>query len=142
MFKDFLKILVLIICMMPATQASAVTQTIAAHIAFADPISVTQASDISFADIKIGATGSGHITVAGSKTQIVDISVDEYAEHGAARLSPTCSYDGGDDGSCNITNAAAPGKGKDLQLNLKAVATVAAADSMTNPAFTMAVVYQ
>jgi len=142
MLKNFLKILSLVICMGSAGQALAVTQTVAAHIAFATPLSVSQTSDISFTDIKVGATGSGHITVVGSKNQVVDISVDEHTISGGSSFSPTCSYNGGDAGSCNIANAAAPGRGKDLQLNLKALAAGAVADSTINSAFTVAVVYQ
>lgn len=94
------KILFLIVCLFPF-QAHALTQTMTARIAFATPVSVTQNSD-------------GNITVAGAEDQTVDISVDD---HGSSALhGATCSYDGGDAGPCSIADAAAPGRGKNLQL--------------------------
>lgn len=137
MFNNYFKVLFLVALLIPANQAMAVTQSMTAHIAFATPLSLTQTSDMSI-DTAGRITGEGRITVAGTKDQIINISVDSYAADGSIALqNPTCSYDGGDTGSCAITNAAAPGAGKTLLLGMQGIAS-----DTPIAATTVSVVYQ
>jgi hypothetical protein len=149
------------------SNAYAATQAVTANIAFDTPLSLTKNSDINFGTVKAGvastytistansisATGGGQwlygtpavgdITIAGSATQVVNISVGGYTANGGVIPSNAqCAYDGGAEGSCTINSAAAPGAGKTLLVGVDAAAdgTQVAADTAT-PSFTVTVVY-
>ena len=150
MFKNNLKVLFLVACLFHTGTAMAVTQSITAHIAFATPLSITQSSDIIFDAVKAdmastyAAKNQVRITIAGTADQVIDIAVNGVAADGGVKLqNTTCSYNGGDTGSCAINNAAAPGTGKSLLINTEAVAdSVQTAGTIAAPAFTVSVVYQ
>lgn len=140
MFKNYFKALFLVALLIPANQALAVTQSITARIAFATPLSITQISDISF-DTSTGAASQGRLVMAGAKDQTINISV----ENDGAPLSrkATCSYDGGVTGPCKINDAAAPGAGRTLLLDMKAVMQdLQTTDATAKSALTVSVVYQ
>lgn len=149
-------------------QAGAATQSVTANIAFDTPLALSKTADIDFGTVKAGtsstytittagavsATGSGSfvfgsphaasITISGSSTQLMNISVGGYtANNGVTPSNATCAYNGGSSGSCNITGAAAPGTGKTLLVGVDAAAdgTQAGGTSAT-PSFTITAVYQ
>ena len=68
-----------------------------------------------------GTPVAGNITIIGSGTQLINISVGSFVADGGVTLSNAkCAYDGGAAGSCTITGAAAPGAGKTLLLGVDA----------------------
>jgi len=148
MFKNGFKIIALVACLFYAGSALAVTQTVAAHIAFAAPLSITQESDINFGSVKVDEAGvysardKARIMLAGAADQIINIAVKGFAaDKGVNLQNATCAYDGADMGPCAI-NGAAPGKGKALLLDVQAVADRRREDAMANPALDVVVVYQ
>ena len=154
---------------MIASNAMAATETVTANIEFAAPLILTKNSDIDFGTVSAGvadtytintsgtvtAAGSGQtlggvptagdITVSGSSTQVVDISVGNYtANNGVTPQNATCSYNGGSEVSCNsLTGVAAPGSGTTLLLGVQAVVNGTQASGTTAaPTFDVTVVYQ
>ena len=90
-----------------------------------------------------GAT-AGSITISGSATETISISVGGYtASNGDTPSAATCAYNGGGSGSCTIAGAAAPGAGKTLLLGVTVTTTVAGStvNTTATPSFTVTVTY-
>ena len=145
----------------------AATQSVTANISFDTPLTLTKVSDVRFGTVSAGvastytittagavtATGSGqylygtkaagNITIAGSTTGTLNISVGGYtANNGVTPANATCAYNGGAAGSCTIPTAVAPGTGKTLLIGVDAqVSGTQAAGSSATPSFTVTVVY-
>lgn len=150
-----------------ATSAYAVTESVTANIDFDSALTITKIADIDFGTVLAGvadtytidttgavtAAGSGaqvagtpaagNLTIAGSATQAIDVSVSGYtADSGVTPQNATCAYDGGVEGACSLTAAAAPGVGKTLLLGVEAVVDgTQAAGSSAAPTFDVNVVY-
>jgi len=150
-----------------SADAIAATQSVTANISFDTPLSLTKVSDISIGAVKaltastytittagvVTATGSGvwlygtktvgNITIAGSTTDTINISVGGYtAQNGVTPANATCAYNGGGAGSCTIASAVAPGAGKTLLIGVDAqVSGTQAAGTTATPTFTVTVVY-
>lgn len=149
--------------------AEAVTQSVTANIRFESPLTLTKVSDINFGTVSagnastyristagavstvtgtgsalFGATAAGNITLAGSKTQQVNISVSGFtASNGVTLSNARCAYNNGAEGSCSIANAAAPGNGRELLVGVDAAADgTQAAGAAATPSLTVTVVYQ
>jgi hypothetical protein len=147
--------------------AKAVTQSVTANISFDLPLALTKVSDINFGTVLasvadtytittagvVSAAGSGatlygtptagNITISGSSSQTVAISVGSYtANNGVTPQNATCAYNGGAAGACSLTGQAAPGAGKTLLLGVQAVVDgTQAAGSSAAPTFVVTVVY-
>ena len=145
----------------------AVTQSVTANIAFDNAITLTKNADINFGVVKAstadtytittagvvtpagsgqvlgGTAAAGNITIAGSSTQTVAISVGSYtANNGVTPANATCAYNGGGAGACSLTGQAAPGAGKTLLLGVQAVVDgTQAAGTSAAPTFVVTVVY-
>jgi len=167
MKKLILKTLSAILIMLLPVSAFGATMTMTANIAFDTPLGLTKKSDISFGTVKAGvadtytittagnvvAAGSGqivsgsgaagNITITGSTTQTLNISVSGYtASNGVTPANAKCAYAGGTAGSCNIAAVAAPGAGKTLLLGVDAVVDGTQAPGATaSPSFTVTIVY-
>lgn len=154
-------------CSTLAMNANAVTQSVTANIAFDNAITLTKNSDINFGIVKAstadtytittagvvtaagsgqvlgGTAAAGNITIAGSSTQTVAISVGSYtANNGVTPANATCAYNGGGAAACSLTGQAAPGAGKTLLLGVQAVVSGAqAAGTSAAPTFVVTVVY-
>lgn len=146
---------------------NAATQSVTANIAFDSAITLTKNADINFGVVKAGAAANytittaavvstggagevlggtpaaGNITVAGSATQTVAVSVGSYtANNGVTPSAATCSYNGEAAAACSLTAQAAPGAGKTLLLGVTvAVDGTQAAASTAAPTFVVTVVY-
>jgi hypothetical protein len=154
------------------TQASgtnAATQSVTANIAFDTPLTLTKNSDIDFGTVTAnnastytitnlgvitttagtgaylyGAASSGSITIAGSSTDTVAISVGGYtANNGVTPSNASCSYQGRlVYAPCSIAAGAAPGAGG-IPLYLGVDVTTdgtQAAGTSAAPSFTVTVV--
>ena len=90
-----------------------------------------------------GTKSAGSITIAGSATNAVNISVGGYTPNGGVTpANATCSYNGGAAGSCTINAAAAPAAGKTLLIGVDAVVDgTQTAGTTATPAFTVQVIY-
>ncbi len=147
----------------------AATQSVTANIRFDTPLTITKNADINFGSVTaasattyristagavstvtgsgaylFGTTAAANLQVAGSTSQLVNISVgSEVANNGVTISNEKCSYGGGAAGSCSITGAAAPGAGKTLLIGADAAADgTQTAGSSATPSFTVQVVYQ
>ncbi|MCP5246900.1 MAG: hypothetical protein H6937_13485 [Burkholderiales bacterium] len=113
----------------------------------ADTYTISTAGAVSHAGAgsELGGTpAAGDITITGSPTQTIDISVGSYsADNGVTPSNATCNYNGGGEVACNtLTGAAAPGAGKTLLLGVDAtVDGTQAAGSTAAPTFVVTVVY-
>lgn len=152
-----------------AVGASAATQSVTANIAFDTALSITKNSDINFGVVKAltadtytittagvvtagggagnilsGTPTAGNLTIVGSATQLIDISVGSYtANNGVTPSAATCAYNGGGAGACPLTGVAAPGAGKTLLLGAQVAASGAqAAGTSAAPTFVVTVLYQ
>jgi hypothetical protein len=139
-----------------------------ANISFDTPLTLTKKNDISFGTVKAGvadtytistagtvtAAGSGqwlygsqaagNITIVGSTTQTLNISVGNYtASGGVTPANATCAYAGGTAKPCAITAATAPGTtGKTLLIGIDArVDGTQAVGATEMPSFTVTIVY-
>lgn len=148
--------------------AKAATVSLTANISFDSPLTVTKKNDISFGTVKAGVadtytitpTGevsaaghgqwlsgsksAGNITIIGSTSQTLSISVGNYtASGGVTPANAMCSYAGGSSQSCTIKGAAAPAtSGSTLLLGLDAVVDgTQAAGSTATPSLTVTIVY-
>jgi hypothetical protein len=147
--------------------AYAATQTVTANISFDTPLTITKVSDIGFGSLKAatagtyvisttgavtasgggatlgGATHAGNLTIAGSTTQLVDISVGNYVvNNGVTPSAATCSYNGGAAAACTLASQVAPGAGKTLLLGVTAtVSGTQAAGTVAAPTFDVTVNY-
>ncbi|TAL33473.1 MAG: DUF4402 domain-containing protein [Alphaproteobacteria bacterium] len=149
--------------------AWAATQSVTANMRFDAPLTLTKTSDIDLGSVTAatastytistagsvtttagpgvplaGPTAAGSITISGSSTQLVDISAGGYtASNGVTPSNATCAYDGGAEGSCGITGAAAPGAGKNLLVGVRVNANgTQASGTSAAPSFNITVVYQ
>lgn len=151
-----------------ATTAYAATENVTANIAFDSALSIVKNADIDFGVVEAGiadtytidttatvtAAGTGQViggtpaagdlTISGSPTQAIDISVTNYvADNGVTPQNATCSYDGGAEAACTLTGAAAPGAGTTLLLGVEAdVDGTQAANDVAAPTFDVVVNYQ
>lgn len=139
-----------------------------ANIGFDTPLSITKKNDISFGTVTAGvsdtytistsgnisssgsgqwlsgAKAAGNITIVGSTTQTLNISVSNYAaSNGVTPANATCSYAGSAAKPCAISAATAPGnQGKTLLIGIDAkVDGTQAVGSTATPSFTVTIVY-
>jgi hypothetical protein len=150
-----------------SSNALAVTQSVTANIAFDTPLGISKVADINFGTVKAGVadaytittaasishTGSGatvygtpaagNLSITGSTTQTIVISVGSYSASGGVTPSAaTCNYNGGGAGTCALSGQAAPGAGKTLLLGVTAtVDGTQAAGATAAPTFVVTVVY-
>jgi hypothetical protein len=161
------RFLIVALALVFSADAMAATQPITVSISFDTPLTLTVVSNVSFGAVKAGtastytittagavtASGAGqwlygtkaagNITIAGSTTGTVNISVGGYtASGGVTPANATCAYNGGTAGSCTITTAAAPGTGKTLLIGVDAVVDgTQTTGSTATPTFTVTVTY-
>jgi hypothetical protein len=147
--------------------AMAVTQTITANISFDTPLTITPGNNIRFGTVSAGVAdvytidtagnvtnpgsgqelygtqGAGDVSIAGSTTQTINISVGTYTANGGVTPSAaTCAYGAGPAGPCSLTGQTAPGAGTTLLLGVTAtVDGTQAAGSSAAPTFVLTVVY-
>jgi len=90
-----------------------------------------------------GATAAGNITIVGSTTDGINISVGGYtANNGVTPSNAQCSYNGGGAAACTMTGVA-PGSGKTLLVGVDVAANgTQAAGTTAAPSFTISVAYQ
>ncbi len=159
-----------IICFLGCATAYAATQSVTALLKFDSPITLTKNADIDFGIVSAGvapttytistagtvttASGpgevlggtshAGKITINGSLTTVMNISVGSFVtgSQGTVLSNPTCSYDGGAAGSCNIIGASGPGAGKVLLLGVDATAPNIPIVTTDAPSFTVTALYQ
>ena len=150
-----------------SADAMAATQSVTANMAFDTPLTLTKNNDINFGTVIAGtasiytittagtvsATGSGQwlygtkqaasITIAGSTTDTINISVGGYTPQGGVTpANATCAYNGGTAGSCTIAAAVAAGAGKPLLIGVDAdVDGTQTAGAVATPSFTVTVTY-
>lgn len=162
-----LKALALTAALLASTQAFAATQSVTANISFDTPLTLTKVSDINFGTVKAGvadtytistaaavtAAGSGqwlfgtktagNITVVGSSTNTVNISVSGLTADGGVTLAnPTCKYGTGSVGTCALNAQVGPGAGKTLLVGIDAVVDgTQVAGATAAPSLTVTVVY-
>lgn len=167
-FKEVLFLAGAMFCVLTGAQAHAAMQTVTAHIAFDTPLSLVKTSDIDFGSVQAvtadtytistsgvvtaagtgtslsGPTSAGNITVSGSTTQSVGISVGDYtSQNGVSLQNAVCSYDGSAPGSCTVASAPAAGGGKTLLVGVDAVVDgTQVAGAAAAPSFTVTIVYQ
>lgn len=128
-------------------EAISANQTVTASIAFETMLSVTKSNDISIGKVKALQSGvytvstdgqitaqdggvilggtwkAGSMTIAGSDTQAISISAENYtADKGVTPSAATCAYDGGASSPCSQTNLSAPGSGKQLLIGITVAA--------------------
>jgi uncharacterized protein DUF4402 len=145
------------------------TQSVTANIRFDTPLSLNKTADIDFKTVTAGqantytispagatsvsGAGSGaflfgtpnaaSITVSGSTTQTLNISVGGYtANNGVTPANATCKYGAAAAGSCTIPAAASPGAGTVLLVGADAAVNgTQAAGTTAAPTFTLTIVY-
>lgn len=90
-----------------------------------------------------GTPAAGNITITGSTTSTINVSVGSYvADNGVTLQNATCAYNGGGAAACSLNAQAAPGVGKTLLLGVQAVVDGSqAAGSSAAPSFTVTVTY-
>ena len=118
--------------------------TVAAGIA--DNYTISTAGVITNAgsgSVLAGTPVVGNITITGSTSQTVNISVGSYAaNNGVTPSNATCAYNGGSAGVCSISGAAAPGAGKTLLLGVTAAVNgTQTSGSTAAPSFVVTVAY-
>lgn len=149
-----------------SADAMAATQSVTANIDFDTPLTLTKVNDINFGTVSTtpdtytistagavtnagagqwlyGTPKAGNITIAGSATQTVSISVGSYVASAHVTLgTPTCTYNAVAVTACNGAGLAAPGAGKTLLLGINAtVATGVVAGTPETPSYTVTVIY-
>ena len=163
----FIRLAIAAAALLFSGDAMAATQSVTANLAFDAPLTLTKTSDINFGTVSAGvastytitttgtvtATGSGQtlygtktaasITIAGSATNTVNISVGGYtAQGGVTPANATCAYNGGAAGSCSIATGVAAGAGKTLLIGADAIVDgTQIAGATATPSFTVTVVY-
>jgi len=148
--------------------AKAASVSVSANIGFDTPLSITKKNDISFGTVKAGVAdtytmspagdvtaagpgqwlsgtkSAGNITIVGSTTQTLSISVSNYmANGGVTPANATCSYAGGTAQACSLKGATSPGNsGATLLLGIDAVVDGnQSAGSTATPSLTVTIVY-
>ncbi len=155
------------IALVMVPDAWSATQSVTANIRFDTPLNITKTQDIDFGSVQastadtytISPTGStshsgsgaylfgsphaASITLAGSTTNTMNISVGSYtANNGVTPANATCKYGSGAAGSCAIPAAAAPGAGTTLLVGADVTADgTQAAGTTAAPTFTLTIVY-
>jgi Domain of unknown function (DUF4402) len=145
----------------------AATQSVTSNIAFDTPLTINKVADINFGTVKAGVSGAytittagvvsaggsgvwlygtpaaGNLSISGSSTQTISISVGSYTANGNVTPSAaTCNYNGGGAGTCALSGQAAPAGGKTLLLGVTATADGSqAAGDVDAPTFVITVVY-
>lgn len=161
----FLAFLIASFC--AARPAWAASQDMNANVRFDAPLTLTKNADISFGSVVAGVastytidttgavsasgggsalagpTAVGSITISGSPSQPVSITVGAYVtNNGVTPSNATCSYDGGPEGVCAFTGAP-PDSGKTLLIGVRANANGTQSPGATAaPSFTVTVAYQ
>lgn len=151
-----------------SSNAMAATQSVTANIAFDTVLSIAKEHDIDFGTVKAAQSGtyvintagtvtpsgggvwvsgsptSGELTVSGSSTQTVSVSVGSYVANGGVTPSAaTCKWGGAAvDADCTFSGGAAPGAGTTLLVGVQVDAdgTQNAGDTAA-PTFVVTVVY-
>jgi hypothetical protein len=142
------------------------TVSVTANINFDTPLTLTKNNDINFGTVSTtpdtytistagavtnagagqwlyGTKQAGSITIAGSTTQTIAISVGSYVASSHVTLAnPTCSYNAVAVTACTGAGLTAPGTGKTLLLGIDAaVATGVVAGTPETPSYTVTVIY-
>jgi Domain of unknown function (DUF4402) len=130
-------------------------------------LAITKNADINFGTVKaatsdtytIGTTGTvthsgsgttlygtpaaGNLTITGSTSQTINISVGSYsANNGVTLQNAVCNYNSSGDGTCSLSGVAAPRSGKTLLLGVDAVVDgTQAAGTSAAPTFIVTVTY-
>jgi hypothetical protein len=158
--------LIIAAALLSSADALAATQSVTAHISFDTPLTLTKVSDINFGTVAAktaatytistagavtsaagtwlyGTKSAGNITIAGSTSDTINISVGSYtANGGVTPANATCAYNGGSAGSCSIATGVAPGTGKTLLVGADAIVDGTQNGGATaTPSFTVTVVY-
>jgi len=91
-----------------------------------------------------GTASAANITIAGSLTQNIGITVGNIvANNGVTLANLVCDYNGGGSGSCTINGGAPAGTGKTLLVGGDAVVGTGQSDgTVAHPSFDVTVVYQ
>jgi hypothetical protein len=165
------KIALFFTCFIIGTLYSGLTQacslSTSAHIGVDAAVTLIKNSDIQFGTVKAGVASvytistegkvssshpgawlsgtpaAGSVTIAGSGTEPVNISIGGYsASNGVTLRNATCAYNGRPPGACAISGATAPGTGKKLLIGVSAIVNGAqAAHTNATPGFSVTVVY-
>jgi hypothetical protein len=146
---------------------NAVAIPLSANIAFDAALALTNKTDIGFGFAKaaqsgvysISPTGSvtasnngvwiggeshaGSVMIAGSNTQSVNISIDDYiSSNGVTPSAVTCSYNGDSSAPCSLFSQVPPGAGKPLLLGITlTVDGTQTAGTTATPSFDVIVIY-
>jgi len=164
--KSIVRLAVAAAALLFSADAMAATQSVTANINFDTPLTITKNNDINFGTVtttpdtytistagSVTAAGSGqflrgtptagNITIAGSTTQTIAISVGSYVASSHVTLSnPTCSYNGAAVAACTGSGLTAPGTGKTLLLGIDAtVGAGATAGTPETPSYTVTIIY-
>jgi hypothetical protein len=164
--KNIVRLAVGIAALMFSADAMAATQSVTSNISFDTPLTITPNQQINFGTVAAGTAGTytistagsvttangnwlygtkaaGNLTIAGSTTDTISISVVSYtASNGVTPSNATCAYAGGAAGSCTLSGIAAPGTGKTLLLGVDAtVDGTQAAGTSATPSFVVTVTY-
>ena len=148
--------------------AFSATQSVTANIRFDTPMTLNKTADINFGSVTAGSastyristagavstvsgtgayifgtTQAASITISGSSSQTMNISVGGYtAQGGATPSNARCAYNGGAEQVCTYAAAAAPAAGKILLVGADVAADgTQAAGATATPSFTVTVVY-
>lgn len=158
---------VAVVLLVVTTDARAVSSTVSVGIAFDAPLTISKQKDMNMGIVLAGvadtytidtqgnvvAASSGQVlggssnaadlTLAGSATQSISISVANYnADNGVSIANATCAYDGGAEMPCALGGAAAPAGGKTLLLGAQVnVDGSQAVGSSAAPSFDVVVSY-
>lgn len=151
-----------------APAAFSATQSVTANIRFDTPMTLNKTADINFGSVTAGSastyristagavstvsgtgaalfgtTQAASITIAGSPTQTLNISVAGYTTQGGVTPSNArCAYNGGAEQACSYAAAAAPAAGKVLLVGADVAADgTQVAGATATPTFTVTVVY-
>ena len=118
-------------------------QSVVANIRFETALSLTNKTDVSFGIVQASQPGvytispsgamtstdggvwlggenhAGGMTVVGSDTQAINVSVNNYvSNNGVTPSAATCSYDGSSSAPCALSSQTAPGAGKPLRIGV------------------------
>lgn len=148
--------------------ALSATQSVTANIRFDTPLNLNKTADIDFGSVTAanastyristagavstvagtgsyltGTTQAASITISGSGSQTLNISVGGYtAQGGVTPSNARCAYDGGGEQACSYAAAAAPAAGKVLLVGADVAADGSqVAGATATPTFTVTVVY-
>ncbi len=167
MKKSLLALYLFVAICMVANGVRAATQSVTANISFDTALTLTKNADINFGtvealtaetytitsagvvtaagvgEILYGTKNAASITIEGSTTQTINISVGNYAaNNGVTPSNATCNYNAAGAGTCALNAVAAPAAGKILLIGVDAaVGGAQAAGTSAAPTFDITVVY-